>query len=75
MVSIGDLIVLENGTGGIISSMIKMNDGRYIIIFSAINGKNQSFIQGDIDYYVVQNDHFNEWKKFVRKDNMSKTIL
>lgn len=49
----GDLIILENGTGGNITSMVKMNDGRYSITVKSINGKSFSFMQGDYDYKTV----------------------
>ena len=53
MVSKGDLIVLEDGTGGNVTSIVKMNDGRYVIMYESINGRKATFMQGDINYSII----------------------
>ena len=61
---VGDLIILENGNGGNITNMIRLNDGRYIISFAPINGKSTTFREGDYHFSIRGKDLRKVWIKF-----------
>ena len=53
MPRIGQLIILDNGLGGNITSLVKMNDGRHAITIRSINGNSFSFMEGDYFYKAI----------------------
>ena len=70
MPRIGQLIILNNGMGGNITSLVKMNDGRHAITIKPINGEAFSFMQGDYTYKAIVKVHIKKISKGVLNGNL-----
>lgn len=64
MPRIGDLIILKDGRGGNITNIIRLNDGRYIISFAPINGKTETFREGDFHFTIRGKSSDRAWMRF-----------
>ena len=66
MVKIGDCIIVENGDGGNVTNIIRLNDGRHIISFAPINGNTTVFLEGDYVFTIIERNGM-DYNRYIGK--------